>query len=248
MIAVNGSIYNKSDKDCFKIIPPKTGSYVIYTEGNTDTKGILYEKYDNSADDIKEDSDNISDYKIVSKNSDSPAKKTDDTNNPYEANANFRIGKTLEGGKEYYLMLSGENDSTGEYSLYYRKLEEPNDTHFSEQWALLNTGQDQGKVGVDINVLPVWEYTKGSGVTVAVLDTGTEITHSDLNNNLLSGYNVIHTGHENDVFPADEYSGDESSKEGHGTHVAGIIGALQNNKIGISGVAPEAKILPIKVL
>jgi len=77
------------------------------------------------------------------------------------------------------------------------------------------------------------KLTKGAGITVAVLDTGGP-THDDLNANLLPALNCSGT-----------QTGDD--KQGHGTHVAGIIAALQNG-VGVVGVAPEAKVLPIKVL
>lgn len=77
------------------------------------------------------------------------------------------------------------------------------------------------------------KHTRGEGITVAVLDTGGP-NHIDLNANLLPAINCSGTGTPDD-------------KQGHGTHVAGIIAALQNG-IGVVGVAPDAKILPIKVL
>jgi subtilisin family serine protease len=77
------------------------------------------------------------------------------------------------------------------------------------------------------------KHTKGAGITVAVLDTGCA-SHIDLNANLLPGINC-----------SDAH--DVTDKAGHGTHVAGVIAALENG-VGVIGVAPEAKILPIKVL
>ena len=77
------------------------------------------------------------------------------------------------------------------------------------------------------------KYTKGTGITVAVLDTG-YAPHTDLEENILSGINC---------------SANPSTfdRQGHGTHVAGIVAASANG-IGVVGVAPEAKIVPIKVL
>lgn len=90
--------------------------------------------------------------------------------------------------------------------------------------------------GISAFDLPsVWSKTKGGGVKVAVLDTGVDLDHPDLVGNLLPGYNFISPGKE----PWDDNS--------HGTHVAGII-AASNNEIGMVGVAPEAKIVPVKVL
>lgn len=81
----------------------------------------------------------------------------------------------------------------------------------------------------------VWSKSKGEGVKVAVLDTGVDLDHPDLVKNLLPGMNFVNQG----KLPQDDNQ--------HGTHVAGII-AAENNAIGMVGVAPEAKIIPVKVL
>lgn len=58
-----------------------------------------------------------------------------------------------------------------------------NDPLFSQQWYLLNTGQNGGTPGIDINVVPVWQDYTGKGVVVAVVDQGIEYTHPDLGAN-----------------------------------------------------------------
>lgn len=80
-----------------------------------------------------------------------------------------------------------------------------------------------------------WACTQGDGVKVAVLDTGAELNHPDLKDNLLPGANIVNPG-----LPPEDGCG-------HGTHCAGII-AAQNNEIGMVGVAPMAKVIPVKVL
>jgi subtilisin family serine protease len=80
------------------------------------------------------------------------------------------------------------------------------------------------------------ERGQGEGVTVAVIDSGVDATHADLRGNVLPGTDIV--DHDDD--PADE--------NGHGTHVAGIIAAVAGNGIGIAGVAPKAKVLPVRVL
>ena len=89
-------------------------------------------------------------------------------------------------------------------------------------WGLVSTG-----------IPDAHKHTNGAGIKVAVLDTGAA-PHDDLNVNLLPGFNCAGTQTEVDG-------------QGHGTHVSGIIAAAANG-IGIIGVAPEAKIIPIKVL
>jgi len=76
----------------------------------------------------------------------------------------------------------------------------------------------------------------GSGVIVAVLDTGVDTTHPDLRDNLVEGWNFV------------DKNSNVTDLDGHGTMVAGIIAAVANNGIGIVGVAPEVKIMPLKVL
>lgn len=76
----------------------------------------------------------------------------------------------------------------------------------------------------------------GSGVIVAVLDTGVDTTHPDLKDNLISGYNFV------------DKNDNVTDLDGHGTMVAGIIAAVANNSEGIVGVAPKVKIMPLKVL
>jgi type VII secretion-associated serine protease mycosin len=100
-----------------------------------------------------------------------------------------------------------------------------NDTFRSQQWAL-----------TALKAETVHQSTKGSGVTVAVIDTGVRSSHSDLSGNVLSGTDYVSPG---------TSANDEN---GHGTHVAGIIAAVAGNDRGIAGMAPRAKILPVRVL
>lgn len=86
-----------------------------------------------------------------------------------------------------------------------------------------------------VNSSDVWNIATGNGVKVAVVDTGVDTTHPDLSANIAGGANFVST--------VRSYKDDN----GHGTHVAGIIGA-SNNTIGVVGVAPEARIYAVKVL
>ncbi|AJC73966.1 peptidase S8 [Pseudothermotoga hypogea DSM 11164 = NBRC 106472] len=104
----------------------------------------------------------------------------------------------------------------------------PNDTHFPLQWNL----------GL-IRVPEAWSVTKGSDiVTIAVIDSGVDFSHEDLQGIFVPGYDFV----ENDAYPQDD--------NGHGTHVTGIIAALTNNNKGVAGVTwgQRVKIMPLKVL
>jgi hypothetical protein len=105
----------------------------------------------------------------------------------------------------------------------------PSDPFASQQWGLTAIGAPQ-----------VWQFSQGAGVTVAVVDSGSG-PHPDLTSNLEIGrtfFSLIES----------EGATDVDLDEGHGTHVAGIIGAVADNGIGIAGVAPKVRLLPIHVL
>jgi thermitase len=133
----------------------------------------------------------------------------------------------------------------------------PNDARFSEQWALDNDGRNGGKEGADLGALRAWVATTGDDdVIVAVLDSGVDYTHSDLQNNIwvrpdnIKQYEDRELGSIEDVhgYNAIENTGDPMDQNGHGTHCAGIIGAEGGNEIGISGVNWKVKIMPLKFM
>jgi serine protease len=131
----------------------------------------------------------------------------------------------------------------------------PNDTRYSEQWDMFNaTG--------GMNVQSAWDVATGSGVVVAVIDTGIA-PHSDLSGQTVAGYDFISAsatardGNGRDSNPNDE--GDwfavnecgvafSSNSSWHGTHVAGTVAAIANNSKGVAGVAFNAKVQPVRVL
>lgn len=104
----------------------------------------------------------------------------------------------------------------------------PSDPLYSSQWAL----GDQAT-----RARALWaRHVDTSGVTVAVLDTGIDATHPELMGRVLPGYNFL------------DGNQDTTDRDGHGTHVAGIIGARGGNRLGIAGVAWDVRLLPVKVM
>lgn len=109
-----------------------------------------------------------------------------------------------------------------------------NDPVFAQslQWGLERIGAPQA-----------WAATRGSGVTIAVIDSGIDLTHEDLASKVVGGTACIGTGGD----PA-KCGGSAQDDNGHGTHVAGIAAALTDNRKGVAGVAPDAKLLAVRVL
>jgi subtilisin family serine protease len=140
-----------------------------------------------------------------------------------------------------------ENDSvytvgTGGGETEYPSSADPatNDPMLDQQWYLEPWESSDATYGA--NVLAAWDMAKAEGsVTVAVLDSGCNSTHEDLFKNL-------DTLHAKDIY--NNYDSgviEDASGKSHGTHVAGIIGAVANNKKGIAGVSYNARVLPLKV-
>ena len=151
----------------------------------------------------------------------------------------------LLAGKRYQVLVTATN-SRG--SITSTPITEAIDPMKDLQWYL------DGEYG--INVTKAWKITKGSpSVVVAVIDTGIT-AHPDLDANIVPGYDFITSasnardGSGRDADPSDPGdwdSADNTPSSWHGTHVAGII-AASSNEIGITGIAPNVKILPIRVL
>ncbi len=123
------------------------------------------------------------------------------------------------------------------------------------QWDLFE-GTTSTTYGIDL--LGAWDYTRGAGVTVAVIDTGIT-AHNDLLGQTVGGYDFVsdpslsNDGNGRDANPADpgDYYTDAyrfHASSWHGTHVTGTIVAVANNGVGIAGIAPQAKVEPLRVL
>ena len=103
----------------------------------------------------------------------------------------------------------------------------PDDPRYNEQWHYHNTGQQNGTPDADIDLPEAWEITKGNPeVIVAVIDQGIQTNHPDLIANMWEGLGYNFINNSPNIVPGD-----------HGSHVAGTVAGVNNNGIGISGVA-----------
>src|SRR5688572_31413584 len=153
------------------------------------------------------------------------------------------------------------NDPNVEYAepdRIMRRTFTPNDPRYNEQWHYFEAAGG-------INAPTAWDKATGTGVVVAVIDTGYR-PHADLNANILPGYDFI-----SDTFVANDGNGRDSSaldpgdwinpsecgpgdpatfeaSSWHGTHVAGTVAARTNNSVGVAGVAFNARVVPARVL
>lgn len=131
---------------------------------------------------------------------------------------------------------SGYFESTAPVIVYFNA-NASSDPLYQCQWYLRNTGQ-HNYPGIDINIEDAWSITEGvSTIKVAVIDDQIDVNHEDLAANISSGYDVFTA---NNILVSTQF-------DCHGTAVAGIIGAVKNNNVGIAGIAPNVKLIPIHV-
>ena len=162
--------------------------------------------------------------------------------------ASFSVRGKLNAGT-YRIKVAPSSGDTGTYlfqvlvSTYGRTLERctglttaQSDPWYGCAWHLNNTNQFPGGAGRDINVEEVWATTMGAGIKIAVVDDGLHYAHEDLAPNVITARNHDYFG--DDVF---------HPLETHGTQVAGIIAARDNDR-GVRGVAPRASIYGYNVI
>tara|TARA_Y100001936_G_scaffold73335_1_gene72192 strand:- start:803 stop:3226 length:2424 start_codon:yes stop_codon:yes gene_type:complete len=120
----------------------------------------------------------------------------------------------------------------------------PNDSYYQDQWALNNTGQAVsyngglvGTPGCDVDAERAWDVTTGNeNIIIAILDTGIDLDHPDLQSGLIGGYDFVNN--------------DSNANDGnmHGTACASIAAGRSNNGIGVAGVCWDCSLMPVKVL
>ncbi len=146
-------------------------------------------------------------------------------------NLGFALVKLSNRNEYFNTMDKLANDPNIEYvepNYLAHIAQTPNDPYYTQQWGLQ-----------DIHADLAWDKVTPSQrakVTIAVLDTGINLNHEDLQASIVPGYNFI----DNNDNPEDGH--------GHGTHAAGIAAAITNNGKGIAGIAGGAKIMPVKVM
>ncbi|MBE9264447.1 S8 family serine peptidase [Microcystis sp. LEGE 00066] len=135
----------------------------------------------------------------------------------------------------------------------------PNDPSFNQLWGLHNTGQSGGTPDADIDAPEAWDIQTGDpNLVIGVIDTGVDYNHQDLVGNIWTnpgeiagdGIDNDGNGYVDDIRGWDFAYNDNnpSDVDGHGTHVSGTIAGKGNNGVGVTGVAWNAKIMPLKFL
>jgi len=141
----------------------------------------------------------------------------------------------------------------------YQIAAQPDDVLFLAQWGLHNTAQSGGLDDADIDAPEAWGLAiDTSNIVVAIVDTGIDYTHPELQDNMWenpgeiagNGIDDDGNGYIDDIHGIDTVNDDSDPMDdhNHGTHVAGIVGAVGNNTIGISGVSGNVQLMALKFL
>ncbi|NLK50229.1 MAG: S8 family serine peptidase, partial [Candidatus Cloacimonetes bacterium] len=136
------------------------------------------------------------------------------------------------------------DDACPEYIRYPAVV--PNDPLNTSNWGHNNTGYNgpgSGTAGFDSKAHLAWDQSQGYGsadIIIAIIDSGVDTGHPDLR--LMAGYDYG----DNDSNPMDDSGGGQNSPRGHGTACAGIAAGIANNGIGVSGIAGDCTVMPLK--
>ncbi len=118
------------------------------------------------------------------------------------------------------------------------------DPYYDYQWQIENEGtaeQWYGEEGADMDLLDAWYYTTGDpNIKVAIMDSGVDTNHVDLQGKLLPGLDATEQGTKG-------YPNLDKTANAHGTACAGIVGAIADNDEGVVGICPDCSIIPVKV-
>jgi len=187
--------------------------------------------------------------------------KTDSIFIVASSNINLFETETLIKKFEAHFGQKNINVITGiaERDFIYTTMATPNDLLYRDMWGLHNIGQTNGNTDADIDAPEAWDFTSGnSNVVVAVIDTGVDVSHEDLADNIWfnpgeiagNGIDDDNNGFIDDVNGWDFHNNDNDPDDDvdHGTHCSGTIGGVGNNGIGITGVAWDVSIVPVKFL
>ncbi len=166
------------------------------------------------------------------------------------------IVETTSGGADtVFRALAALAESPGTVSAgpllgrHHQKYSVPNDSLYSQQWWLKNTGLSGGKAGTDMHVENVWDNYKGNGIHIGIVDDGLDLLHPDLSPNVDSGNNHYDWNDSPpDTNPQPHPNADASIDDSHGTAVGGVAGARGNNNQGVSGTAPEATLVGFRLI
>jgi subtilisin family serine protease len=158
----------------------------------------------------------------------------------FEANDSMDALEKIDG-------IRGENNVASADVLLGSRLEKlnspPNDPLFNRQWHLSRSGTAES--GTDMNILTAWKIgltggVLGKGVTIGIIDDGIQTTHPDLAPNYNSALHFDYASRDNNPNP----QGDDN----HGTAVGGVAGARGNNGLGVSGSAPQATLVGLRLI
>ncbi len=163
-------------------------------------------------------------------------------------------------GELLHQLRNDRNVLVAQFDHLTTRRNEPNDPLFSNQWQWLNTGQTGGLIDADTDADLAWDISrggvtaKGDTIVVAIIDDGLDYTHPDIEANAWvnhaevpnNGFDDDENGYIDDVFGWNVFSDSpDVFNQGHGLSVAGMIGAVGNNGIGITGINWNVKLMTI---